>query len=196
MARTVRGVFASSIVFLLAACATTTVSLQENDNPAFSGPLTKLFVEVNVGDWKCSANTGTADSPVWKEIQLGDYLTAALEKRFQEYGIDTKAIRLDDVNVSQDQIKKEISDFGATRVMQVQLSEAVVSPSRYVLHGIFAVFIQDIPSSNYWRAKITADGGKSYIFVPVAIVQSKVIDSIISALQTDGLTKQSPTKSN
>jgi hypothetical protein len=196
MAQIVRGIFAFSIVLFVAACATTTVALQENKNPAFTGPLTKLFVEVDVGDWKCSANTGTSASPVWKEIPLGDYLTATLEKTFREYGIETKAIRLDNVNIDQDQAKKEISDFGATKVMEVQLSEAVVTPNRYVLHGIFDVSIHDIPSSNYWRAKITADGGKSYIFVPVAIVQSKVIDSIISALQNDGLLKQSPTKSN
>ena len=196
MARTVRGILAFSIVLFLASCATTTVALQENKNPAFTGPLTKLFVIVNVGDWKCSANTGTSATPVWKEIPLGDSLAATLEKTFQEYGIDTKAIRSDDVNVDQDQIKKEISDFGATRVMEIQLSEAVVTPNRYVIHGIFDVSIQDIPSSNYWRVKITADGGKSWIFVPVAIVQSKVIDSIISALQNDGLLKQSPTKSN
>lgn len=189
MARTVRDIFAVSIVFFLAACATTTVSLQQHENPAYSGLLTKLFVEVNVGDWKCSANTGTSDSPLWKEIQLGDYLTAAIEKRFQENGIETKAIRLNDVNVDQDQIMKEISDFGATKVMEVQLSEAVVTPNRYVLHGIFDVSIQDMPNSPYWRAKITADGGKSFIFYPVAIDQSKVIDSIVSALQTDGLMK-------
>jgi hypothetical protein len=172
------------------------VSLRENKNPAFRGPLTKLFVEVNVGDWKCSANTGTSASPAWKEIQLGDYLTATLEKTFLEYGIETKAIRLNDVNVDQDQIMKEISDFGATNVMEVQLSEAVVTPNRYVLHGIFAVSIQDMPNSTYWRANITADGGKSYIFYPVAIDQSKVIDSIISAMQKDGLiTASVPTKS-
>ena len=196
MARPVRGIYAFSIVLFLASCATTTVALQESKNPAFTGPLTKLFVEVKVGDWKCSANTGTSASPAWKEIQLGDYLTATLEKTFQEYGIDAKAIRSDDVNVDQDQIQKEISDFGATKVMEVELSEAVVTSNRYVLHGIFDVSIQDIPSSNYWRVKITADGGKSYIFVPVAIVPSKVIDSIISALQSDGLVKQSPPKSN
>ncbi len=196
MVRTVRSIFAFSIVLFFSACATTTVSLQENTNPAFSGPLTKLFVEVNVGDWKCSANTGTSDSPAWKEIQLGDYLTATLEKTFQEYGIETKAIRLNDVNVDQDQIMKEISDFGATRVMEVQLAEAVVTPNRYVLHGIFAVWIQDIPTSTYWRAKITVDGGKSFVFYPVAIDQSKVIDSIIAAMQKGGLiTMSAPTKS-
>jgi hypothetical protein len=172
------------------------VSLQETKNQAYSESLSKIFVEVNVGDWKCSANTGTSDSPVWKEIQLGDYLTGTLEKTFQEYGIDAKAIRLNDVNVDQEQIMKEINDFGATKVMEVQLSEAVVTPNRHVLHGVFEVSIQSMPNSMYWRAKITVDGGKSYIFLPVAIDQKKVIDSIISALQVDGLVKESPTKSN
>src|SRR5208337_2682836 len=124
MARFVWSILGLTIVLFLSSCATTTVSLQETKNRAYSEPLTKLFVEVNVGDWKCSANTGTSDSPVWKEIELADYLTATLEKTFQEYGIETKAIRLNDVNVDQDQIMKEISDFGATKVMEVQLSEA------------------------------------------------------------------------
>ena len=196
MARFVKSISGLTIVLLLSSCATTTVSLQETKNQAYSEPLAKLFVEVNVGDWKCSANTGTSDSPVWKEIELADYLTGTLEKTFQEYGIETKAIRLNDVNVDQDQIMKEISDFGATKVMEVQLSEAVVTPNRHVLHGVFDIWIQDMTNSIYWRAKITVDGGKSYIFYPVAIVQSKVIDGIISALQSDGLVKLSPTKSN
>ena len=179
-----------TIVLFLASCATTTVSIEKNKNPAFSELLARLFVEVDVGDWKCSANTGSTESPVWKEIPLGDYLTGAIEKKFQENGIDTKAIRLNTVAVDQQEIMKEIDDFGATDVMEVHLTEAVVTPGRYVLHGIFDVSLRDkSDGSLIWRAEITADGGKSYIFVPVAMDQTKVVASIISGLQKDGLMK-------
>jgi len=188
MARFVKSLLSLIIVLFLASCATTTVSVQKDKNPAFSELLTKLFVEVDVGDWKCSYNAGSTDSPARKEIPLGDYLTAAIEKKFQANGIDTKAIRLNKVAVDQQEIKKEIDDFGANRLMEVHLTEAVVTPSLYVLHGIFDVSVKS-DKSLIWRAEITADGGKSYIFVPVAIDQSKVIDSITSALQTDGLMK-------
>src|SRR5208283_2023653 len=54
MARFVWSILGLTIVLFLSSCATTTVSLQETKNRAYSEPLTKLFVEVNVGDWKCS----------------------------------------------------------------------------------------------------------------------------------------------
>lgn len=187
MARFAKSISSLLPVLFLAACATTTVSMEQNKNPAFGELLTKLFVEVDAGDWKCSYNAGSSDSPVWKEVPLGDYLTAAMEKRFQENGIATRAIRLNQVDVDQIQIMKEISEFGAN-VMEVHLTEAVVTPDRYVLHGIFDMSVHDISGKYvYWRAKITADGGKSYVFYPVAIDQSKVIDNIISGLQKDGL---------
>ncbi|MFI5368266.1 MAG: hypothetical protein ACHQ1F_04560 [Spirochaetia bacterium] len=187
MARIAKSISGLLFVLFLASCATTTVSVEKNKNPAFDELLTRLFVEVDAGDWKCSYNAGSSDSPVWKEIALADYLTAAIEKKFQENGVDTKAIRLNQVDVDQVQIMKEINEFGAA-VMEVHLTEAVVTPDRYVLHGIFDVSVHDISDkSAYWRAKITADGGKSYIFYPVAIDQSKVVDSIVSGLQKDGL---------
>jgi hypothetical protein len=190
MIRFAKSVLGLAIVLFLASCATTTVSIEKNKNPAFSELLTKLFVEVDVGDWKCSANIGSTDSPSWKEIPLGDYLAGAIEKQFREDGIETKAIRLNKVAVDQQEIMKEIDDFGATKVMEVHLTEAVVTPSLYVLHGIFNLSVRDkSDGSLIWRAEITADGGKSYVFVPVAIDQSKVIDSITSALRTDGLMK-------
>ena len=187
MARRAKSFSGLLCVLFLASCATTTVSVEKNKNPAFDQLLTRLFVEVDAGDWKCSYNAGSADSPVWKEIPLADYLTAAMPKKLQENGVDTKAIRLNQVDVDQVQIMKEIDEFGAA-VMEVHLTEAVVTPDRYVLHGIFDVSVHDMSGkSAYWRAKITADGGKSSLFYPVAIDQSKVVDSIVSGLQKDGL---------
>jgi hypothetical protein len=150
-----------------------------------------------VGDWKCSYNAGSAQAAELKEIFLGDYLVTTIEKKFQENGIDTRAIRLNQVQIDQDQIINDIKVFGAAAVMEVYLTGAVVTPNRYVLHGVFDFSVREAADNTiYWRAKITADGGKSYVFYPVAIDQSKVIDGLISALQSDGLTKLSPPISN
>ena len=59
MARIAKSVVSLTIVLLVASCATTTVAIERDKNQTFSEPLTKLYVEVDVGDWKCSYNAGS-----------------------------------------------------------------------------------------------------------------------------------------
>jgi len=191
------------IILVPVSCITitsvTTVSIETNKDPAFGKLLTKLYVVVNVGDYNCEYNTGSPEKPLsWdeykqvvKEAPLGDYLTATIEKKFQENGIKTKVMQVTGVELGKDQIIKSNNEIGASEVMLIQLTDGLVFSNGIVFHGIFDVSIRDISTeAMIWRAKITADGGKGkagmYAYTG-GVDPNKVVDSIISALRKDGL---------
>lgn len=189
MGRFVKSILGLAFVLVLTSCATT-ATIETNKSPAYDEQLSKLYILVNVGDWEYEGD------------KLGDYLAANLEKKLQENGILTKASRVSGVELDEDRYKKEMGNFGATRMMDIELSGGVVNPSNEVVHGTFDISILDvsnIDASKYpmaWRAKITVDGGHNmngtYSF---AANPDKVLESIISALQKDGLVKQGPAES-
>jgi hypothetical protein len=59
--------------------------------------------------------------------------------------------------------------------MEVHVTEAVVTPDRYVLHGIFNVSVHDMSGKSvYWKALIKADGGKSMFFTLLPLTKAKL----------------------
>lgn len=90
-----------------------------------------------------------------------------------------------------------MNDFGTTIVMLVKLVDGTVDREKEVAHGVFDISIQNL-SSNYtlWRAKIILDGGSLYNGQAIAMDPAKLIESIVAALQKDGLITVAPAKSS
>ena len=78
-----------------------------------------------------------------KKVLLGDYLKENLEKTFQANGIDTKATRITGLELGNDQLTKEIYDFGGDRLMSVQLSQGTYYSDQELRTGTFDVAIFD-----------------------------------------------------
>ena len=186
MARNLKYMLALPLILSIFSCAST-ASIESNKNPAYNDVLTKFYIVVNLGDWKIMS-PGVVD--------LADYLTKNLVMRFQKNGIETKASRVTGLEISNDQITKEIKAFGSDRVMEIQLTSGAASRAVYgnfLERGVFDVSIHDVLDNTLvWRAKITAETG----FSGVAISADSIIESIISRLQADGLIAQMPIKSN
>ena len=177
MARSAKFILALAAVLSFVSCAT--VSIESNKDPANSEVINRIYVVVDTGDWKWDAET-----------LLGDYLARNLEKKLQENGIDTRARRLTGLELNEDQLKREVDDFGTTKIMEVRLTDGIVDKYKNLVQSTYDISIQDTSkNTKIWRAKVTDEGGMDV---------DKVIDSIISGLLTDGLITApvAPTKSN
>lgn len=77
MAKAMKGIWACGLFVLIVSCATT-ATMETNKDPSFSGPVTKLYVIVDVGDWQYGVD------------KLRDDVATGLQKALPQNGIDTK----------------------------------------------------------------------------------------------------------
>lgn len=184
MAKAMKGIWACGLFVLIVSCATT-ATMETNKDPSFSGPVTKLYVIVDVGDWQYGVD------------KLRDDVATGLQKALPQNGIDTKVNQVTGIELDPDGFKREMNDFGTTIVMLVKLVDGTVDREKEVAHGVFDISIQNL-SSNYtlWRAKIILDGGSLYNGQAIAMDPAKLIESIVAALQKDGLITVAPAKSS
>ena len=177
-----KGIFAFGMLGLIVSCASAPTT-ETNKSP---GLITKIYVLVDVGDWKYEGG------------DFGTYLATNLEKKLQQDGVDTKAGSVTGLELDKDKYKKEMSDFGATKIMLVRLSGITTNDSFEVIHGVFDISILDAPNMDapniptVWRAKITANGPTApgtTSWVDHSVDADNLIDNIISALRKHGLMK-------
>ena len=72
MARFVKCALGLAVFVLLASCATTS-TIETNKNAAYTGLLSKMFIVVDIGDWKYSYNTSSdVQKPQWKEVLFAE----------------------------------------------------------------------------------------------------------------------------
>lgn len=189
---------------LLASCATTS-KIETNKNAAYSDFLTKLYIVMDIGDWVISRDTSSdPKKATLKDFRLDESLISSLEKKFQDRGITTKSNFVTELDTNPEQIAKDRTDFSADREMMVKLSGGKTLDGKHLLKGIFDARILDTSDQSaehypiVWRAKVTAEGGQVYVgaFIPLPVNPEKVVDSIITGLQTDGLIAAQPAKAN
>lgn len=186
MVKLVRSVAVLCAVGLIASCATTS-NVETNKSTSFSGPVTKLYVVVDVGDHPTQGG------------KFSDVLAADLQKDLQQNGIESKVAAVSGLELSGNQYQKEASDFGATQIMAITLAQGAVSANNSLLQisnndqltqGVFDVAIVNATDNSIlWRAKISVRGGGTLTNFTEGgpIDPAKVSEGIISGLQKDAL---------
>jgi len=169
------------LCLVLAACATT--ALETNKDAANLKTLEKVYVVANTGNVKLLGSTSPS---------LGEYLSSTVTARLSKRSVDAKGVQLGgmDLNLTQDNLEKDIAAYGATQVMSIELTGGTVEPYTNVLHsGDIVVTIFDVRINKaVWKAKIHVQAFSGW-GVPEATMGDSV-DKVFTAMQADGLLLQ------
>ena len=170
----------------LASCATS--SIETNKDPASLKIIEKVYVIVNVGDVKMLRGK---DSKL-KDDSVAGCLQQAIEEACGAQSVEQKTVRIGGLELGENDIKKDIEDYGATVVMTVELTDGTVTGgwTGDVLHSgniVVSIIDTQLDNKTVWKAKL---GLQSYSNwgIPESTLRG-LIGKLFAAMTTDGLLK-------
>jgi hypothetical protein len=160
----------------LFSCASSSVTT--NKDAANVKPIGKTYIVVNTGDVSYFALGGP---------KVGAYLSDYMVKSLKQRSVESRAAQLGGLELDQTALMKDVSAYGASTVISIELTDGMVNRDNVLARGNFIVSVFDVGiNKTVWKAKLAVQSSAMWNVVGSGELDD-LVKKFLDAMKDDGL---------